>query len=261
MRTVCTLLATAILLVGCSGESGSNAARPAGSGAESGGGGAARVSSTASGAAGTQPSRADLDKLGRAFGGGESGASGLPPGHPPVDGSAAPRAAAPPRQPPQAERPLRFDAPEGWQAQTVTSAMRKAQFVLPRSGEAGDDGEMVLFYFGAGQGGSVQDNLDRWRGMFKTSDGQPVPSQAASTETFESNGLKVTTLDVSGQYAPAAMPGMPQPAGPRNDYRMLAAVVETPDGPWFFRGVGPNATMAAHRDRFLKMLRSVRVGE
>ncbi len=253
-----TMLVAACLLAGCSGDSGAGDSRPAsaGSAEQTGaktGAGSAQV------AAATQPSRADLNKLGRAFGGGDSAHAALPPGHPPIDGAAAPRPA--PAPPPTSGRPLRFDAPDGWQSQTVSSSMRKAQFVLPRATEGGEDGDMILFYFGAGQGGSVADNLERWRGMFKGADGKPVPADAATSERFDANGLKVTTLEVSGQFAPAAMPGMAQPSGPRDDFCMLAAVVETPDGPWFFRGVGPSATMREHRDRFLGMLRSVRIGE
>lgn len=249
-----------VLLAGCSGDGRPADAKSASSDSKDARANATPASSEERRAPTTQPSRADLSKIGRAFGGGDTSPAGLPPGHPPVDGR--PAAPAPqPSPPPQSATPLRYDPPEGWVVQPASSAMRKAQFALPKAAGDAEDGDMILFYFGAGQGGSVTDNLARWRGMFTDAEGKPVPAEAVVSETFQANGLSVTTLDVAGRYAPAAMPGVPQPAGPKDNYRMLAAVVDTPAGPWFFRGVGPSGTMGAHRERFLRMLRSVRVSD
>lgn len=199
------------------------------------------------------------------------GAAELPPGHPPIDAGAG---AAPPAGASGAPGPgglpsshppvpgvttdLKFDVPTDWKPTAVRSTMRKAQYVLPRAEGDGEDGEMILFYFGRTEGGSVADNLARWRDMFKTADGGKIGDDAVKTETFEVNGLKVTMLEVTGRYAPSMMPGAP-PQEPRDNYRMLAAVVETPSGPWFFRGTGPVATMAAHAENLRKLLNSVRM--
>lgn len=203
-----------------------------------------------------------------------AGTGELPPGHPPIDtgGGAAPPAAAsggsgatgpgglPSSHPPVpgVTTDLKFDVPTEWKPTAVRSTMRKAQFVLPRAEGDSEDGEMILFYFGRTEGGSVADNLARWRDMFKTADGNKVGDDAVKSETFEVNGLKVTMLEVTGRYAPSAMPGA-APQEPRDNYRMLAAVVETPNGPWFFRGTGPVATMAAHAENLRKLLNSVRM--
>jgi len=40
--------------------------------------------------------------------------------------------------------------------------------------------------------------------------------------------------------------------------RLLGAVVEGPGGPWFFKAAGPDATLSAEKDNFLKLLHSVR---
>jgi hypothetical protein len=194
-----------------------------------------------------------------------SGDPALPPGHPPIDRAApappppAPSGALPAGHPPVGGAPadLKYDAPQEWKSVPPASGMRKAQFVLPRADGDSEDGELVVFYFGRGEGGGVAANLARWRGMFTTPEGQPIPDESAQHESFDAGGLKVSLIDVSGRYAPGTMPGG-IPVEPRKNYRMLAAVVETPDGPWFFRATGPAATMAQQRDAFRVMLESVR---
>ena len=201
----------------------------------------------------------------------KSPSGALPPGHPPLGGTATTQPAAtgmPPGHPPlgagqpmmppgdEGVVPLKYDAPAEWKSQPVTSAMRKAQFLLPRATGDSEDGQMIVFQFGKGQGGAVEMNIQRWVGMFTTKDGQPISGDAVKRETREVGGLKVTTLDVSGNFADAMM-GMSAGA-PKANYRMLAAIIETPDGPWVFKGVGPEATMQSHQQPFIKMLETIK---
>ncbi len=215
--------------------------------------------------ASTQPSASDVAAIQdmlraeqRSAAAGAPGAGGgqLPAGHPtlPPDG-AAPPGAAPAGAP--AAGDLKYEAPAAWKREQPRSAMRKAQFTIPKSEGDAEDGEMILFFFGKGQGGGVTDNLARWRGMMSDSEGKPVADSAVTQESFDVDGLKVTAIDVRGRYAPSAMAGAPA-TGPKDDYRMFAAVIETPGGPWFFRGTGPDKTMSANRDAFLAMLRTVK---
>lgn len=212
-------------------------------------------------AAATQPGPAERDAL-RAFvqeQGGPAPAQGLPPGHPPM--SAAPQSAPalPPSHPPVAGAgaELKYDVPPDWKPVPPDRPTRKAQYVLPRVEGDPEDGELIVFYFGPGEGGGVHDNLMRWRGMFTRPDGSPLPADHGTSETFEAGGLRVTLLDVSGRYAPAPMPGMGA-TPPRDNFRMLAAVVETPSGPWFFKATGPAETMSRHREAIRSMLASVK---
>ena len=48
------------------------------------------------------------------------------------------------------------------------------------------------------------------------------------------------------------------PATEKDNYRMLAAIVETPNGPWYFKALGPAATMDAHRAEFLSFLHTMK---
>jgi hypothetical protein len=176
----------------------------------------------------------------------------LPPGHPPIGATPPVKSAAPSDD----VAPLKYDVPAQWKSQTPSSAMRKAQFLLPRAAGDSEDGQLIIFQFGRGQGGAVEMNIDRWIGMFSTKEGKPLDKESVKRETREVGGLKVTTLDISGRFTDAMM-GMSTGVA-KDNYRMLSAIVETPEGPWFFKGVGPDATMQSHRGEFTKMLGTVR---
>lgn len=147
-------------------------------------------------------------------------------------------------------------APGAWRIETPSSGMRRAQYALPGQGGAGD-ASLVVFYFGPGQGGSVQANLERWFGQFEQPDGGPTRDVAMVSEK-EVAGMKVTIADVSGTYAPSSM-GPMMPAGePEPDYRMLAAIVDTPAGFYYFKLTGPEKTVGHWEDEFGRFVGSIR---
>ena len=149
---------------------------------------------------------------------------------------------------------LRFTVPAGWTRVPAASDVRAAQWRIPQASGDGQEGELVLFFFGKGKGGSAQENLDRWYAQVAEPDGRP--SRDAGVVTIRTtNGLRVTSLDLPGTYRP--MPAGGGGAEPRAGFRLLAATVEGDDGPWFFRAAGPEATMAAAKAGFESVLASV----
>ena len=151
--------------------------------------------------------------------------------------------------PVQIER-LRFLLPAGWRQVPPNSGMRVAQAVIP--GPAGD-AELAVFFFGAGQGGDVEANLQRWMNQVVA-----VPGNAPRRETFENAGLRITWVDVHGTFKPGQM-GM-GPSAPQANARLLGAVSEGDGGPWFLKATGPEATLAPQRDAFIGMLHTARLG-
>lgn len=176
---------------------------------------------------------------------GNAGAAAMPRDPSPA-GVAAPPAAAPAR--------LEFDVAADWKSTPPTNAMRLAQYVLPRAEGDSEDGELVFY---GGIGGSAAANLDRWKSQVTLSDGSSLPAEAYKSETFDVSGIKVTTLDAAGRYMATAMGG-PGPA-PKENYRMIGAVVESAGSVWFFKAAGPSATMAKHADALMKAFRTVRL--
>jgi len=149
---------------------------------------------------------------------------------------------------------LHFKAPDGWVTEKPSSAMRAAQYKLPKTEGDSEDASLVLYYFGPSQGGPPQANIDRWISQIQQADGSSSKDKA-KTETITVNGLKVTTVDVSGIYTAEMAPGT---GDKRNDanYRLRAAVVETPKGNYFLKLVGPSKTVGRWEQAYADYLKS-----
>jgi hypothetical protein len=149
---------------------------------------------------------------------------------------------------------LTFTAPSAWKARPAASSMRVAEFVVPKAAADPEDAEVVIYFFGGG-GGSVDANIQRWVGQFRHPSG--AAAKDAGRSTFTVGNLKVTAVDVSGTYVAELRPGATERHNKPN-FRMRAAVVETPKGPYFVKFTGPAATVkqaSAAFDQFLKSLR------
>jgi hypothetical protein len=153
-----------------------------------------------------------------------------------------------------AQGELRLKAPEGWLSERPSSSMRLSQYQLPSAEGDSEAASIVVYYFGAGQGGSVDANLERWIGQMQSSDGRPSKDKA-KTDTTTVNGLKVTLLDVSGTYAGGDMGGGGA-AQNKPDFRMRAAVIETPKGAYFIKLVGPRKTVDRWDQAFQEFVKS-----
>ena len=148
---------------------------------------------------------------------------------------------------------LKFTVPAGWIDEERTSSMRVAQYKLPKATGDTDDASLVLYYFGQNQGGSTSANIERWIGQMQQADGSAAKD--AKQEQLEANGLKITTVDVSGRYVAETAPGSGSFLN-KPGYRMRAAVVETPKGSYFVKLVGPEKTVAQWNESFLSYLKS-----
>jgi len=158
----------------------------------------------------------------------------------------APKAAPDVLMAPQ-ERPARpavdlikFEAPAGWVKEDPSSNMRKAQYKVPDKEKKGADAQMAIFYFGA-RNDMLDDNLKRWA--------QQMGAADPKTEVIQGK-CKVHLVDLKGTYTGD------QQTGPQENSRLLAAVVENADGPWYFKLVGPAETVGPWREEFIKMLKA-----
>ncbi len=149
---------------------------------------------------------------------------------------------------------VRFDVPGGWSA--TPKPMRAANFTIPAAAGDSSDGEMAVFYFGPGQGGGVDANIRRWLGQFVKADGSPMAAADAERSEQEVSGMRVTVLDVSGTYLFKPFPMAPR-ATQMPGYRMLAAIVQGPDAPVFFKLTAPARTAAAAEPDFRRVLASL----
>lgn len=143
-----------------------------------------------------------------------------------------------------------LEAPAGWQRVQPKSGMIETEFAIP-SADGGATGRMTVM----GAGGSVEANIDRWHGQFVQPDGSATKDKA-STKKLKVAGCDVTMVDIAGTFKD--MPGGPFAGGKpveRPDWRMLAAIVETPGrGNYFLKFTGPAATVAGEADGFRGMV-------
>lgn len=170
--------------------------------------------------------------------------------------SPAVSSAAPASDGQKALGPFTLEVPSGWVEQTPRSRMRRAQFALPRESGDSEDGELTVFYFGRGQGGSTDANISRWIGQVSQPDGSSSRDKAKIRQG-QVSGFRMTEVEVSGTLKASNMPGAPQrPA--RQGYRLLGAVLEGPEGPWFFKLVGPEKTISRWADSFRQFIASAK---
>jgi len=134
--------------------------------------------------------------------------------------------------------------PDGWAAQPPSRSMRAAQY------DAGGV-EVVVFYFGPGQGGTAEQNLARWASQVLGEDGAPAEP---STGHVDVGSLHISTIESTGVYQ-SGMPGAAPT--PLEGTTLIGAVIEgAPGGSVFVRAVGPAGAVAPQRDAILAFVRS-----
>ncbi|MCY3556978.1 MAG: hypothetical protein OXH56_16840 [Gemmatimonadetes bacterium] len=147
-----------------------------------------------------------------------------------------------------------WTVPPRWEVQPPRT-MRMATYLIPKSAEDDEPGECAVFYFGRGQGGSVDLNLQRWRDQFESdTGGQPSLAQRKSTI----NGLAVTTVSLAGTYLASMGPMFQSGAVKKPGYRMLGAIIEAPEGNVFVKLTGPEKTVLSADGEFQAFLNSLK---
>jgi len=149
---------------------------------------------------------------------------------------------------PDAVAGIHWTVPRGWTAQPK-QPMRAATYTVPSPKTDIAAGDCGVFFFGQGQGGTVEDNLDRWVSQFENGGKHEFGNK-------EINNLKVTTIRVSGTYLAPSGPMM-ESQGKKPNYRLLGAIVEAPDGMVFFKFTGPAQTVDASESNFNNLLNSL----
>ncbi len=145
---------------------------------------------------------------------------------------------------------LRWTVPLGWRTEPAQTTRAATYTAAPVPGDT-TRAECGVYFFGQGQGGSVDANVDRWKGQFAGADGAPARAQIAKRSA---RGLTITTVDVSGQYS--GMGGPMANGAPVPGFRLLGAIVEGPQGNIFVKFTGPARTIGANQLQFEQLLAS-----
>lgn len=147
-----------------------------------------------------------------------------------------------------------WTAPALW-ARQPDRPMRVATYRIPAAPGDSEDAECAAYFFGTGQGGSVEGNLSRWVSQFEPPDGRS-PDQVAEEHKLTISGLNVYTLNMSGTYLAAAGP-MSHVTEKKPHFAMLGAVIEAPQGLVFFKLTGPEKTVESASGDFNALLQTL----
>jgi hypothetical protein len=156
--------------------------------------------------------------------------------------------------PPEPQVPtIVWKDPPDWQRVDGGSSMRKASYKIKAAAGDPEDAEAAVYYFGPSGGGSAEANIQRWTSQFPD-----VPADNVKSVERQANGMKQTVIDVQGTYDASSMTIKESVKKP--NFRMLAAVVETPAGSYFFKLTGPQKTVESARSAYFAMLDTVNKG-
>jgi len=146
---------------------------------------------------------------------------------------------------------LKWAAPTKWKSE-APRPMRAATYTVPAAAGDTASAECVVYFFGPGQGGTVEANLERWKGQMAGPDGKPPAAKIAKRTIHQ---LPTTTIDTSGDYSGMGGP-MAQSKSVQKNYRLLGAIIEAPAGNVFVKFTGPSKTVAARQSEFEEFLNS-----
>ncbi len=122
--------------------------------------------------------------------------------------------------------------------------MRKAQLEVPGSEAVAAD--VTFFHFGAGQGGGVQANVDRWFAQFGNSNTSQSEEKVSTT--------RVVHVQARGTFQ-SGMPG--GPTTPLENYALRGAIlVDSEKGDVFVKMTGPAAVVESAASAFDEMVRA-----
>jgi hypothetical protein len=142
-----------------------------------------------------------------------------------------------------------WQTPKRWVEEPATG-MRLATYVVPAPASGSEAARCVVYYFGPGQGGETDANIQRWIGEFE---GPKKPVR----RTFKVRQLKVSQVEVTGNYQAHADPAEGS-AGVTSGWTLVGAVVEGPKGSLFFKLTGPAGSTAPAANEFKGLLASLR---
>ena len=138
---------------------------------------------------------------------------------------------------------IKLTIPESWQQQEPTTRMRLTQFAVPKVSGDTESGEFVVYYFGAGGGGTVDPNIHRWINEF-----QPQDRKVKLTSAKCPQGEYVL-VDLRGTWKKPVGPRIQQKTVEMRDARVLSVILTVKDqGNYFLRLTGPKKTVSANAD-------------
>lgn len=145
---------------------------------------------------------------------------------------------------------VKWETPAKWK-ELPARQMRVATYSVPAAPGDAEPAECAIFFFGTGQGGDAESNIQRWAGQFE---GSSKPARS----TRSSGDMKVQIVEIEGTYTGSGGPMMTQAPVKKAGYKLLGAIVPAPEGSVFFKLTGPAKTVNAARGDFDALIASIK---
>ncbi len=166
----------------------------------------------------------------------------LPSGHPPIGktgghggGGSGPTMAKP-------DASIEWTMPPRWEAVPHMSTMRIVTYRVPKVFGDVEDPEVSV----TRAGGDIEQNATRWIQQFDE------PSRKSAKRSIKTIGaLQVHVVEVEGGYT--SMKGEVE-----NDWAMIGAIVDTPNGSHFFKLTGPKKSVANAKAEMDALIASIK---
>ena len=141
------------------------------------------------------------------------------------------------------------NVPDSWMGIRPSSSMRLMEF---RLGVAADDANLAIF---KNIGGTIDNNLERWSGQF----GYSSSDSEVNIRAENVNGMLVSIISILGTYTNTM--AFSNATQPKQNYRLLGAIADTPDGLYYFKLTGPNTVITIRIEEFTRFIQSLRYDE
>ncbi len=150
---------------------------------------------------------------------------------------------------------ITFIPPSQW---TVLGAsdMKVAHYIFGPLEKDTDSATLAVFYFGKGKGGSVESNLERWINQTAMPDGRDSHTGAIQYE-LNVDSMTVHMLSIFGFYEVSIGDPMSRQKENKENYRLVGAIVEAPEGNVFFKLTGPDFTSRIMIEGFMPMIKAI----
>ena len=149
--------------------------------------------------------------------------------------------------------PLVLKVPETWTKEVNANSMRLATYATPAAGD-GEKGELTVFSFPGG-GGSVGQNLARWRDQFQA-DGRTVSVKKGKAGKAKS---EYHIIELGGTFMKSVGPPIAGRKEAQAGSKMLGVILTLKEdggdkaaGIYFLKLVGPAASIDAQAKNFRK---------
>jgi hypothetical protein len=152
--------------------------------------------------------------------------------------------------PPKVPTALVLRPHETWTVLPATGGNPIASYTLAPAPNDTEGATLEVTHFGALGAGPLLPNLHRWSALFEQPDGSKTVERALTSER-KVGEMPVQEVEISGTYVGPPDARLPEP---RPGWKLMAAIVTSPHGPYYFRLVGPAATVDAHAGEFRDFL-------